>query len=151
MVSYNSSQSDRTSGETSVDTDGTGIGTGTSYFGGKISAQITNYVAINPGWAQSHGIPAGAIVAVRHDGRAEYAVYADNSAADNSNTQVHTQGSSHLAEALDPGNNGDNSVPNVQFYALANVHIDPDGSVSQPEINRLGEQAFGVMATWFSN
>lgn len=144
-VEYDTSESDRTSQEMSVDTDGTGTGTGTSYFDGKISAQNVNYVALNPGWAAAHGIEPGAIVAARHNGRTEYAVYADNSAVDGSNKRVHTEGSAHLAEALAPGNGSNNSVPDVDFYALPNVHIDTSGYVSQAQIDRIGERYFGVV------
>ncbi|HEY9712658.1 MAG TPA: hypothetical protein V6C72_04265 [Chroococcales cyanobacterium] len=131
-------------GDMTIDLDGKGTRTGgdnqdqTSYADGKLSAWDTNYVALAPGWAAAHNLHLGDVVAVQHDGKTAYAIYGDNYTGN----QVHTEGSIHLARELNPGNGTDNTLDNVQFFALPGSADKLHGSISQADIDRIGQSLF---------
>ncbi|HSX46309.1 MAG TPA: phage tail tip lysozyme [Candidatus Saccharimonadia bacterium] len=140
-VAFDDNQSGDTGNQTTIDDDGvdpspTGSQfhqSGTSYASGRLGALHTSYIALNPGWAQSHGLVLGDIAALTWHGRTIYAVYGDNHVG---NT-VHAEISVHAAIAL---SGSEQNLTGVHTVVFPNTHQLLHNSVDQSLIDQIGSQ-----------
>jgi hypothetical protein len=144
-VPFDDSQSSDTGNQTTIDDDGIDPSptnspdhqSSTSYADGRLGALHTNYIALNPGWAQAHGLVLGDVAALTYQGKTIYAVYGDNHVG---NT-VHSEISVAAAKAL--GTSGNDSLTGVHTNVYPGTNTQLAGSVDQSKIDQIGAQVSG--------
>lgn len=144
-VAFDDSQSSDTGNQTTIDDDGIDPSptnspdhqSSTSYANGQLGALHTNYIALNPGWAQANGLTLGDVATLTYKGKTVYAVYGDNHVG---NT-VHSEISVAAAKAL--GTSGNDSLTGVHTVVYPGTSAQLAGSVDQNKIDQIGAQASG--------
>ena len=152
-VSFDDSQSSDTGGQTTIDDDGidpspTGSSdhqSSTSYADGKLGALHTSYFALNPGWAQAHGLVLGDVGMLTYKGKIVYAVYGDNHTGNTPHAEISVKAAMGLTGISDPAQ-AENSLSGVHFAIYPGTHTQLNGSVDQSKIDQIGQQASGGVA-----